>query len=56
MSKALLAVEQMESLIAHVRGHKVMFDADLAALYQVETFRLNEAVKRKIGFLRDDEA
>ncbi len=29
-----------------VRGKKVMIDRDLAALYQVETKRLKEAVKR----------
>ncbi len=29
-----------------IRGHKVMLDTALAALYQVATFRLNEAVKR----------
>ena len=29
-----------------IRGRKVMLDSDLAALYQVQTFRLNEAVKR----------
>ena len=28
------------------RGHKVMLDSDLAALYDVETFNLNKAVKR----------
>jgi hypothetical protein len=29
-----------------IRSHKVMLDSDLADLYQVPTFRLNEAVKR----------
>ena len=29
-----------------IRGHKVMLDADLAALYGVTTKRLNEQVKR----------
>ncbi|MEI6723442.1 MAG: ORF6N domain-containing protein [Betaproteobacteria bacterium] len=29
-----------------IRGHKVMIDADLAALYDVPTKRLNEQVKR----------
>ena len=31
-----------------IRGQKVMIDRDLAELYQVETKRLNEAVKRNI--------
>jgi hypothetical protein len=30
------------------RGQKVMLDSDLAGLYRVPTFRLNEAVKRNV--------
>jgi len=36
------------SKIYLVRNHKVMLDDDLAELYQVETRRLNERVKRNI--------
>ena len=36
----------IESRIWLIRGQKVLLDADLAALYQVETKRLNEAVRR----------
>jgi len=32
-----------------VRGMKVMRDKDLAEMYRVETYRLNEAVKRKLS-------
>jgi hypothetical protein len=32
-----------------IRGHKVMIDADLAALYGVSTKRLNQQVKRNGG-------
>jgi hypothetical protein len=32
--------------IFEIRGQRVMLDTDLAALYDVPTFRLNEAVKR----------
>src|ERR1041385_3384910 len=32
--------------IYRVRGEKVMLDSELAKLYRVPTFRLNEAVKR----------
>jgi DNA-binding PadR family transcriptional regulator len=39
-------VALIERRIYIIRGHKVMLDADLAQLYQVPTFRLNEAVKR----------
>lgn len=45
-SKQLVAARPVESLIHVIRGQKVMLDADLAALYGVETKRLNEAVKR----------
>ena len=44
--KLPVAVELIERRIYIIRGHKVMLDADLAQLYQVPTFRLNEAVKR----------
>lgn len=36
----------IESRIFVIRGHKVLLDADLAALYEVETRILNQAVKR----------
>jgi len=36
----------VEENILTLRGHRVMLDRDLAALYEVPTFRLNEAVKR----------
>ena len=32
-----------------IRGKKVMLSFDLAELYEVETKRLNEQVKRNIG-------
>lgn len=40
-------IECIESRIFLVRGQKVMLDSDLAALYQVPTGTLNQAVKRK---------
>lgn len=39
---------QVQNLIYEIRGFKVMLDSDLASLYEVETHRLNEAVKRNI--------
>jgi hypothetical protein len=39
-------VEQLESAIHEVRGHRVMLDADLARVYRVETRALVQAVKR----------
>jgi phage regulator Rha-like protein len=38
--------ERIIGKIYYVRGEKVMFDRDLAALYGVETKELNKAVKR----------
>jgi len=37
-----------------IRGRKVMLDRDLAALYEVETKRLKEAVRRNISRFPDD--
>ena len=39
---------EVKNLIYEIRGYKVMLDSDLAELYEVQTFRLNEAVKRNI--------
>lgn len=38
----------IQSKIYEIRGQRVILDFDLAELYQVETRRLNEAVKRNI--------
>ena len=38
----------IQSKIYEIRGCKVMLDFDLAILYEVETRRLNEAVRRNI--------
>ena len=40
--------------IYEIRGQKVILDRDLAALYQVETKVLNQAVKRIIDRFPDD--
>jgi ORF6N domain len=47
-SEALVPVEIIQNKIYLIRGHKVMLDRDLAALYGVETRRLNEQVKRNL--------
>jgi hypothetical protein len=41
-----VSVELIERRIYLIRGHKVMIDADLAELYDVPTYQLNQAVKR----------
>lgn len=51
----------VEDMIYDVRGVQVMLDSDLAKLYQVETKRINEAVKNnpekfliRFSFILDD--
>ena len=46
---AELAQYDIKSMIYIIRNQQVMIDSDLAMLYQVETKRLNEAVKRNIA-------
>ena len=43
------SVPDIRNMIYTVRNQQVMLDNDLAKLYQVETKRLNEAVKRNIA-------
>lgn len=43
---SLIPYERIENTILLIRSHKVMLDADLAALYGVPTRALNQAVKR----------
>ena len=45
----LVIQEKIENLIYEVRGKQVMLDRDLAKLYNVETKRINEAVKNNIN-------
>jgi len=42
----LMPVERIDSAILEIRGHRVMLDADLAAIYGVSTRRLKEQVRR----------
>ncbi|MEN8186477.1 MAG: ORF6N domain-containing protein [Bacteroidota bacterium] len=44
----IISEEIIVNKIYIIRGQKVMLDSDLAELYQVETKRLNESVKRNI--------
>ena len=48
MSEDLIPQEVIESKIFILRGKRVMIDWDLAHLYEVETKRLNEQVKRNL--------
>lgn len=47
-------IENITELIYLIRGKKVMLDRDLAALYEVETRVLKQAVRRNIRRFPDD--
>lgn len=47
-------IKQIESKIFEIRGVNVMLDNDLAELYDVETKRLKEAVRRNIERFPND--
>ena len=47
-------IQVIQSKIYEIRGVKVMLDRDLAAMYGVETRRLNEQVKRNIERFPED--
>jgi hypothetical protein len=44
--KKIISVERVQQVIYFIRGQRIMLDSDLAAMYGVETFNLNKAVKR----------
>jgi hypothetical protein len=49
MNNIILTEEvRIEDMIYEVRGVQVMLDSDIAKLYQVETKRINEAVKNNL--------
>ena len=48
------AAARIERAILIVRGHKVLLDADLAALYEVQTRVLVQAVKRNLERFPED--
>src|ERR1017187_7138160 len=53
-SNSAIPPERIERRILLVRGQKVMLDADLAELYEVETRELNQAVRRNLERFPDD--
>lgn len=52
--KVLPKPVHIESTIHMVRGERVILDSDLAKVYGIQTFRLNEAVKRNRDRFPDD--
>ncbi|MCX7049801.1 MAG: ORF6N domain-containing protein [Candidatus Sumerlaeota bacterium] len=55
-SDAIVAIpiERIERRIFSIRGHNVMLDSDLAELYGVKTYILNQAAKRSIERFPED--
>jgi hypothetical protein len=53
-TEILIPEEVITSKIFYIRNKKVMLDSDLAELYQVETKRLNERVKRNLDRFPED--
>jgi len=43
-----MELEQIKQSIHEIRGKKVILDFELAKMYQVETKRLKESVRRNI--------
>jgi hypothetical protein len=52
--KVPFITQPVERHIRLIRGQRVMLDSDLAALYQVSTKALNQAVRRNIGRFPDE--
>ena len=49
-----MILQKIQTKIYEIRGQKVLFDFDLAELYEVETRVLNQAVKRNIDIFPSD--
>lgn len=54
MTASPLLAAHIERAIVILRGHKVLLDADLATLYEVQTRVLVQAVKRNLERFPDD--
>jgi hypothetical protein len=54
MTRASISVQRIEQSILILRGQKVLLDAELAALYGVETRVLVQAVKRNVWRFPED--
>jgi hypothetical protein len=54
MSDSIDIIPDVDGIIRTVRKQRVILDTDLAALYGVQTFRFNEAVKRNRSRFPED--
>ena len=52
--KIITRLVHIDSVIRLVRGERVILDMDLAKIYGIPTFRLNEAIKRNRDRFPDD--
>ena len=52
--KTLIGFEEIEDNIITLRGQKVLLDRDVAALYGVETKRVNEALRNNLDKFPED--
>ena len=52
--KTLIGFEEIEDKIITLRGQKVLLDRDVAALYGVETKRVNEALRNNLDKFPED--
>jgi len=53
-STTFLPEKQILKIIVTIRGERVIIDSDLAAIYGVETRRLNEQIRRNIDKFPED--
>ena len=49
----IITNDKIENMIYEIRGVQVMLSSDVAKLYQVETKRINEVIKRNINRFPD---
>ena len=53
-TNSLIKNDEIENKIYTIRGQQVMLDSDIAYLFEVETRRLNEQMKRNISRFPED--
>lgn len=56
LTLAVVTLDQIERKIYEIRGHKIMLDSELAALYGVQTKLLTRAFKRNLDRFPEDFA
>jgi HAMP domain-containing protein len=54
LNQTIMELQPIQNWIYEIRGYKVMLDFHLAEMYEIETKRLKEAVRRNIERFPDD--